>query len=160
MRHYWLFKTEPGCFSLEDLEKAPGQVTSWDGVRNYQARNFMRTMRKGDLGLFYHSGNNPEIAGVVEIVCEAYPDHTALDPKNEHFDPRSTPENPRWEMVDVRLIRRFTPALPRTLLRGEPELADMELMKKGSRLSVQPVDADAFAHILALADREQARVSA
>ncbi len=160
MRHYWLFKTEPGCFSLEDLENAPGQVTSWDGVRNYQARNLMRLMRKGDLGLFYHSGSRPEVAGVVEIVREAYPDHTALDPENEHFDPRATPEDPRWEMVDVRLIRRFAPTLPRTLLRGEPELAAMELMKKGSRLSVQSVDADAFAHILALADREQHRVSA
>lgn len=160
MRHYWLFKTEPGCFSLNDLERAPQQTTSWDGVRNYQARNFMRAMRKGDLGLFYHSGNKPEVAGIVEIVREAYPDHTAWDPENEHFDPRSTSENPRWDMVDVRLTRRFIPPLPLSLLRGESELAGMELMKKGSRLSVQPVETEAFVFILALADREECRVSA
>lgn len=148
---YWLFKTEPGCFSLQDLQNAPNQTTSWDGVRNYQARNFMRAMKKGDRGFFYHSGENPELAGIVEIVKEAYPDHTAWDPENEHFDPKSTPENPRWEMVDVRLLQVFSPPLPRSVLREEPELAGMELMKKGSRLSVQPVDASSFEHIISLA---------
>lgn len=148
---YWLFKTEPGCFSWEDLESAPNQTTSWDGVRNYQARNFMRAMKKGDRGFFYHSGDNPEIAGVVEIVREAYADHTAWDPENEHFDAKSTPENPRWDMVDVRLVQTFTPPLSRNLLREEPELFGMELLKKGSRLSVQPVEVAAFAHIMGLA---------
>ena len=101
--NYWLFKSEPGCYSWQDLETAPGQVTSWDGVRNYQARNFMKAMKKGDLGFFYHSGAAPSIVGVVEVVREAYPDHTAQDPENDHFDPRATPEKPIWEMVDVRL---------------------------------------------------------
>lgn len=147
---YWLFKSEPGCFSLEDLQNAPNQTTSWDGVRNYQARNFMRAMKKGDRGFFYHSGDPTEIAGLVEVVREAYPDHTAWDPENEHFDPKSLQEKPRWDMVDVRLIQVFTPPLPRSLLREEPELAGMELMKKGSRLSVQPVESTAFAHIMSL----------
>lgn len=149
---YWLFKSEPDCFSLSDLEAAPEQRSSWDGVRNYQARNFMRSMKLGELGLFYHSGKDPEVAGIVEIVREAYPDHTAWDPASDHPDPASTPENPRWEMVDVRLVRRFAPPVPRSLLRQEPELAGMELMKKGSRLSVQPVDTAAFARIVRLAD--------
>lgn len=89
--NYWLFKSEPGCYSWQDLEAAPGQTTSWDGVRNYQARNFMKAMKKGDLGFFYHSGADPSIVGVVEVVREAYPDHTAQDPENNHFDPRATP---------------------------------------------------------------------
>ena len=103
MRH-WLFKSEPDCYSFTDLENAPNQTTSWDGVRNYQARNFMRDdMKRGDLGFFYHSGKNPEIAGIVEIVREGHPDLTAQDPEAGHFDPKATPENPRWYMVDVKL---------------------------------------------------------
>ncbi len=148
--HYWLFKSEPGCYCLDDLAKAPEQTTSWDGVRNYQARNFMKAMHTGDRGFFYHSGKKPEIAGVVEIVREAYPDHTAWNPQDEHFDPASTPDRPIWEMVDVRLVCRFDPPLSRALLREEPELAGMELMKRGSRLSVQPVEEAAFRHILSM----------
>ena len=129
MRH-WLFKSEPDCYSFTDLENAPGQTTSWDGVRNYQARNFMRDdMKKGDLGFFYHSGKNPEIAGIVEIVREGHPDITAQDPEAGHFDPKATPGDPRWYMVDVKLVRRFEPPVPRSLLRFVPELAGMELMK-------------------------------
>lgn len=150
--HYWLFKSEPHCYSIEDLAAAPEQTTSWDGVRNYQARNFMRSMRKGDLGFFYHSGKNPEIAGLVEVVREAYPDSTALDPDNEHFDPRATPSDTRWDMVDVRLVRQFV--IPRELLRLEPRLAGMELMKKGSRLSVQPVEEAAFHIIMDMASEK------
>ena len=106
MRH-WLFKSEPDCYSFTDLENAPGQTTSWDGVRNYQARNFMRDdMKKGDLGFFYHSGKNPEIAGIVEIVREGHPDLTAQDPEAGHFDPKATPGDPRWYMVDVKLDRK------------------------------------------------------
>lgn len=148
---YWLFKSEPDCFSWDDLKKAPGGVTAWDGVRNYQARNFMRAMRCGDPGLFYHSGDAPEIMGVVRIVREAYPDHTAFDSRSNHHDPSSTPDNPRWYMVDVRLEKEIAPPLARKILRLEPELADMELMKKGSRLSVQPVEQAAFEHILRMA---------
>ena len=151
--NYWLFKSEPDCYSLEDLATAPEQTTSWDGVRNYQARNFMRdSMKKGELGFFYHSGKHPELAGVVEIVVEGHPDTTAQDPEAGHFDPAASPENPRWYMVDVRLVRRFDPPIPRSLLRFRPALAGMELLKTGSRLSVQPVSAEAFQDILALAD--------
>ena len=151
---YWIFKSEPDCFSLDDLANSPNQTTAWDGVRNYQARNFMRDdMRAGDLGFFYHSGKTPEIAGLVEVVREGYPDHTAQDPDANHFDPAATPENPRWYMVDVKLVRRFEPPVPRSLLRFVPELAGMELMKTGSRLSVQPVEAEAYAAIVRLADQ-------
>ena len=121
---YWIFKTEPGCFSLADLEASPDRITAWDGVRNYQARNFMRDdMRRGDLGLFYHSGKTPEVAGGVEIVQEGYPDHTAQDAFAQHFDPAATPDHPRWYMVDVRLVRSFVPPVPRALLRRPPDLA-------------------------------------
>lgn len=154
---YWIFKTEPGCFSLADLAAAPGQTTAWDGVRNYQARNFMRdTMRKGDLGLFYHSGKNPEVAGVVEIVKEGYPDHTAQDAFAQHFDPAATPDNPRWYMVDVRLVRAFEPPVSRARLRRRSELLDMELLRQGSRLSVLPCEERHFRSILALAERPAA----
>ena len=145
--HYWLFKTEPGCFSWEDLAASPEQTTSWDGVRNYQARNFMKAMKTGDQGFFYHSGDAPAIVGIVEVCREAYPDHTALDPENQHFDPRATPEKPVWEMVDVRLVRALPRPLPRKELLQWPELAGMELLKRGSRLSVQPVSAEHFAFI-------------
>ena len=152
--NYWLFKSEPGCYSWQDLEAAPGQTTSWDGVRNYQARNFMKAMKKGDLGFFYHSGADPSIMGVVEVVREAYPDHTAQDPENNHFDPRATPEKPIWEMVDVRLHKAL-PALSRKELSAHAALAGMELMRRGSRLSVQPVSAEAFEYIMHLANEKK-----
>lgn len=151
---YWLLKSERDCFSIDDLAQSPGKTSCWDGVRNYQARNFMRQMRVGEQAFFYHSGVAPEIAGLVEIVREAYPDHTAFDPQNEHFDSASSPEKPRWDMVDVRLVKHFEPALPRAVLACEPELAGMELLRRGSRLSVQPVEEPAFRHILALARQE------
>ncbi len=147
---YWLFKSEPHCFSWQNLQDAANQTTSWDGVRNYQARNFMRSMKLGDKGFFYHSGKEPEITGIVEVVREAYPDHTSWDKENDHFDPRSTEEKPLWSMVDVRFVQSFEPPLSRKMLRLEPELAHMELMKKGSRLSVQPVSPIAFEHIVNL----------
>lgn len=144
---YWLFKTEPSCYSWDDLLAASEQTTSWDGVRNYQARNFMKAMKLGDQGFFYHSGAAPAIVGIVEIRREAYPDHTAWDPENRHFDPRSTPEKPVWEMVDVRLARALPRPLPRRDMLEWPELAGMELLRRGSRLSVQPVSAVHFAAI-------------
>ena len=150
--NHWLFKTEPGCFSWADLEAAPACTTSWDGVRNYQARNLMCAMKMGDLGFFYHSGQNPSIVGLVEICREAYPDHTAQDPENQHFDPKASPERPIWQMVDVRLVRALPRPLSRKELAGFPELAGMELLRRGSRLSVQPVEAAAFAFICTLAD--------
>ncbi len=147
---YWLFKSEKECFSWQDLSNSTNQTSSWDGVRNYQARNFMRSMKIGDKGFFYHSGKKPEIAGVVEIVREAYPDHTAFDPNNDHFDARSTPEHPVWDMVDVKLVQEFTQPILRTELKEEPELSHMELMKKGSRLSVQKVSEQEFMHIMSM----------
>ncbi|WP_022656962.1 EVE domain-containing protein [uncultured Desulfovibrio sp.] len=152
--NHWLFKTEPGCFSWQDLENAPNRTTHWDGVRNYQARNFMRAMRVGDLGFFYHSGQQPAIVGIVEVVRAAYPDATALDPEDQHFDPKATPEKPIWEMVDVRLCRALPQPLSRKNLAAWPELAGMELMKRGSRLSVQPVEAGDFTFICGLAGIE------
>ena len=153
MPGYWLMKTEPGCFSIDDLADSPGQTSMWDGVRNYQARNFMRDeMRPGDLVLFYHSGGKPGIAGIAEVTGGAYPDPTQWDPKSEHFDPASPADAPRWYLVDVRLKRRFNEILPLPFLRTRPELEGMELLRKGSRLSVQPVRAEEFAAVLALAE--------
>ncbi len=153
---YWLFKSDTDCYSINDLQSAPNQTTSWDGVRNYQARNFMRDeMKIGDLGFFYHSGKLPEIAGIVKVVKESYPDHTAQDPENDHYDPSATPENPRWYMVDVQLVRVFHPTIPRNLLRLQLELSGMELLKAGSRLSIQPVSQEHFNIIIRLADEIQ-----
>ncbi len=150
---FWLFKSERECFSWQDLLHAPQQTTSWDGVRNYQARNFMRSMKVGDQGFFYHSGKKPEITGIVEITREAYADHTAWEEGNDHFDPRSTPDHPLWFMVDVTVKKSFSTPIARVDLREEPELAHMELMKKGSRLSVQEVSPEAFAHIVAMTQK-------
>ena len=156
MPNYWLLKSEPSCFSINDLAAAPDQTTFWDGVRNYQARNLMREMRVGDLALYYHSQTDPSVVGLAEIVREAYPDHTALDPKSDHFDPKSSPDKPIWEMVDIRLLRKFRQPLPLPVLRTIPDLAGMELLRKGSRLSVQPVAEDQFATILRLAEEFEA----
>lgn len=140
-RRYWLLKSEPDCFSYDDLLSAPRQTTYWSGVRNYQARNFMRDdMKKGDGVLFYHSSADPAgIVGTAEIVRAGYPDFTAWDPADEHFDPKSSESNPIWYMVDVRGGERFEQFLDLPGLRHVRELEHMELLRKGSRLSVQPV---------------------
>lgn len=154
MSRHWLMKTEPGCFSIDDLAAAPNRTTMWDGVRNYQARNFMRDdMRPGDPVLFYHSVTNPGIVGLAEVVSPAYPDPTQWDPDNRHFDPASPADAPRWYVVDVRLVKKFAAGLPLPILRQQPELQEMELLRKGSRLSVQPVRPEEFAAVLALAKR-------
>lgn len=150
MPRHWLLKTEPGCFSIDDLAAAPGQTTCWDGVRNYQARKYLREMAVGDLALFYHSVKNPAAVGVAEIVREASPDVSAQDPQDRHFDPRATPEDPVWVMVDVRLRARFAAPVPLAAMRREPGLAGMELLRRGSRLSVMPVSAEEFALVCAL----------
>ena len=139
--NYWLMKTEPDCFGLEHLKAKPKRTEHWDGVRNYQARNFMRDgMQKGDLAFFYHSScAQPGIAGIVKIARAAYPDHTAWDPKNEHFDPKSSPANPVWVMVDVKLEREFKHLLPLTAIKANPALKGMPLVQRGTRLSVLPV---------------------
>jgi len=150
--HYWLLKSEPNAFSIEDLAQAPGQTTSWDGVRNYQARNYMRQMKKGDQILFYHSNADPPaIAGIAEVVRQAYPDHTAFDKKDKHFDPKSNLAKPTWDMVDIKLLRKFPHALSLDMLRKERDLKRMELLRRGSRLSVQPVRPQEWRIILALA---------
>lgn len=148
---YWLIKTEPGCFSIDNLMAAAHQTTHWDGVRNYQARNFMRDkMEIGDLVLFYHSVTNPSVVGVAKVVRESYPDHTAWDPEDKHFDPRSTPDKPLWFMVDIQFVEKFTRPLSLTTLRGIKGLEQMELLRKGSRLSVMPVTEEQFKIILRL----------
>ena len=146
---YWLMKTEPDVFSIDDLAAAPNQSTYWDGVRNYQARNFMRDlMRLGDRVLVYHSNANPScVVGTATIAKTSYPDHTAWDPNDPHFDPKSDPANPRWFMVDIRFESKFSTPLSLEMLRGVPKLAQMELLRKGTRLSVQPVSKQEFAII-------------
>ncbi|MFZ4985594.1 MAG: EVE domain-containing protein [Blastocatellia bacterium] len=153
---YWLMKSEPEVFSIEDLAKAPGATTCWDGVRNYQARNFMRSMEPGDLVFFYHSNSSPScIVGVAEVVSRSYPDHTALDPLDSHFDPKSTPDNPIWEMVDLRFVRRFAQPITLDDLRSVDGLEKMELLRRGSRLSVQPVTPVEWKTILRMAERNE-----
>ena len=143
---YWLLKTEPDCFSIDDLASQKQQTTYWDGVRNYQARNFMRDeMSVGDRVLFYHSSCDPPgIAGICEIVRAAYPDHTAFDLSNPHFDPRSKRDDPAWMMVDIRLKSKFAQLIPLDQLRTIRGLEKMELLRRGSRLSVQPVTKKEF----------------
>ncbi|HND51333.1 MAG TPA: EVE domain-containing protein, partial [Pirellulaceae bacterium] len=138
---YWLVKTEPESFSIEDLAKAPQQTTCWEGVRNYQARNFMRDgMKLGDRVLFYHSNADPPaVMGVATVVREAYPDSFAWDKKSKYYDEKSTPENPVWLMVDLKLESVFPRPVSLDELRGVAALKEMELLRKGSRLSVQPV---------------------
>ena len=150
---FWLLKTEPESFSIQDLAQAPKQTTCWDGVRNYQARNFLRDeMAVGDRILFYHSSTDvPGVVGTATVVRAAYPDATAWDPNDSHYDPGSTPDEPRWFMVDIRLERIFKEPLPLEKLRGIAALKDMELLRKGSRLSVQPVRKAEFEAIIKLA---------
>jgi predicted RNA-binding protein with PUA-like domain len=139
--NYWLMKTEPDCFGIDHLKARPKRTEHWDGVRNYQARNFLRDgMQKGDLAFFYHSScAEPGVAGIVKIARAAYPDHTAWDPDNEHFDPKSSPANPIWYMVDVKLEREFKHLLPLTAIKANPALKDMRLVQRGNRLSILPV---------------------
>ncbi len=138
---YWLFKSEPDCFSFAHLMAAPDSTTGWDGVRNFQARNSLRdSVKRGDLVLFYHSSADPPaIAGVAEVVEEGHPDPTAFDPKADHYDPKSNRANPTWYQVSIRAVRPIDPPLGLPQLRTVPALAKMELLRKGSRLSIQPV---------------------
>ena len=153
MPKYWLIKSEPSCFSIDDLKKATQQTTHWDGVRNYQARNFMRDqMQIGDLVFFYHSNCTPPgIIGVAEVVSESYPDFTAFDPNSEHPDVSSTPDNPRWFMVDVRFKEKFPTLIPLDLLKQQPELKDMFVFRKGNRLSITPITSEEWKVIKNLA---------
>lgn len=150
-RRYWLMKSEPSAFSIDDLAQSPTQTTCWDGVRNYQARNFMRSMTLGDQVLFYHSNADPPaVVGVAEVVKTAYADSTQFDKKNKHYDPDSDPSSPRWDMVDIKLVQKFPDPITLDQLRKEATLKGMVLLRKGSRLSVQPVTAGEWEHILSL----------
>jgi len=152
-QNYWLFKTEPASFSLEDLKSRPGATEHWDGVRNYQARNFLRDQIKvGDQVLFYHSRiAEPAIVGIAEVVKAGYPDFTAFDPQSRYFDPRSNPEKPTWFMVDVRFVRKLPRPVTLSELRGIPALSGMALLNR-SRLSIQPVRAEEWSEILKLGE--------
>jgi len=148
---YWLMKSEPDVFGIDDLAKAPKKTTAWWGVRNYQARNFMRDdMQLGDEAFFYHSScPQPGIAGIMRVSRRAYPDETQFEPKGEYFDPASTRDSPRWLNVDVTLVRK-TRLLPIQALRSHPQLQSMRLLQRGNRLSITPVQPDEWAFILAL----------
>jgi predicted RNA-binding protein with PUA-like domain len=150
---YWLFKSEPSAYSFADLWAAPERTTGWDGVRNYQARNYLRDqVNVGDGVLFYHSSADPPcVAGIAEVVVGAHPDPTAFDPKDEHYDPKSDPADPTWFQVSIRAQRAIEPPLGLPLLNSVSALAGMELLKKGSRLSIQPVTASQWKTIMSLA---------
>ncbi len=150
-RQYWLMKSEPDVYSIDDL-KADGK-THWDGVRNYQARNFMRDdMKKGDRVLYYHSNANPPgVVGVAEIVKEGYPDHTARDPDSHYYDEKATEDDPRWFMVDIKFVKKLPRMVSLQEIKDEKPLEDMVLVNR-SRLSVQPVEEAEFQHILEMAE--------
>lgn len=140
---YWLMKSEPTSFSFNDLVRSSHSTNHWDGVRNYQARNYMRQMRVGEKVFFYHSNcNPPAIVGIAEVTRGTYPDPTQFDRKDAHYDPNAAREKPIWEMVDLRAVRAFRSPVSLDVLRKSPGLKKMELLRKGSRLSVQPVGSD------------------
>ena len=148
----WLMKSEPDVFSIDTLKAGPRRTTGWDGVRNYQARNMMRDqMRKGDQVFFYHSNCEvPGIVGIAEVVREGYPDPTAFDAEDPHYDARSDPDAPRWFQVDVRFVRKLKRVIPLAELREDAALAGFALVRRGNRLSVMPVSDAHWAHILSL----------
>lgn len=146
---YWLMKTEPEMYSIDDLKK--DKKGCWDGVRNYQARNFIMEMKKGDLVLFYHSNTKIiGVAGIAKVVKESYPDHTAYDKKDEHFDSKSKKENPTWYMVDVGFVKKFKEIVTLDEIKKNKKLKDMRIVQKGSRLSVTPVTEKDFETVVKL----------
>ena len=154
MTKYWLFKSEEEVFSIDDLSKEPGKRTHWDGIRNYQARNFIRDdMKKGDKVIFYHSNSDPNaVVGVCEIVKEAYPDFTAFDKKSKYYDPKSKKDNPAWMMVDIKLVKMFGEPVTLQDIKANPKLSEMRLVQRGNRLSVFPVEKKEFNEILKMAE--------
>jgi predicted RNA-binding protein with PUA-like domain len=152
--NHWLLKSEPTAFSIDDLASAPKRTAAWDGVRNYQARNMLRdSMKKGDLAFFYHSSCDvPGVAGTLSVVKEGYPDKTAFDPKDAHYDADSKPSDPRWYVVDVKLLRKFEHIITLDSLRRHAggALSEMILLRRGSRLSVMPVTKKEWDFILGL----------
>jgi len=152
---YWLMKSEPEVFSIDDLAKSKNQTTFWDGVRNYQARNFMRDeMKIGDKVIFYHSNIEPPAAvGICEVVKEAYPDFTAFDPKSKYYDPKSKKENPTWFMVDIKLVKKFDRPVSLEEIKRNPKLKNMKLVQKGNRLSVMPITKEEFNEIVLMGNK-------
>ncbi|MGB1091046.1 MAG: EVE domain-containing protein [Oceanobacter sp.] len=148
--NYWLFKSEPDAFSIDDLAARPNQTEHWDGVRNYQARNFMRDdMEVGDRIFFYHSScKEVGIAGLAEVAREAYPDHTQFDPNSKYHDPKASEDNLRWFMVDVRFVEKFDRVLTLKAIKDMPDITELGLVKKGSRLSIMPVTKAEFELLL------------
>lgn len=149
---YWLMKSEPDVFGIDDLAKRPRKTEHWDGIRNYQVRNMLRDeMQKGDEAFLYHSScKEPGIVGIIRIVKAAYPDHTAFDPESKYYDPKSDPENPRWLMVDVQLVRKFTRVISLQELKMHQILSDMLILRRGNRLSVTPISKKHWDYILKL----------
>ncbi|MGB0330939.1 MAG: EVE domain-containing protein [Planctomycetota bacterium] len=158
---YWLMKSEPDVYSYAHLEAAPQQTTLWDGVRNYQARNMMRDeMKVGDLILYYHSNTKPPgVAGVARVVKEGYPDPTQFDPKDSHFDPKSQEDNPRWFVVDIQAMAALKSYVSLDDIKANGKLADMAVVQRGQRLSVQPVAAAHFREVLRMGGLKGADLS-
>lgn len=152
---YWLMKSEPSTFSIDTLMACKNQTSSWEGVRNYQARNFMRDeMQIGDRAFFYHSSCDiPGIAGIVEVVKSSYPDFTSFNPESPYYDPRSTKEAPRWFMVDVHFLKKFDEIIPLSLLKNQAKLKNMQLLKPGNRLSILPVSKTEWECIVTLSKK-------
>ncbi len=154
-RRYWLFKSEPTAYSFSDLLKEPNRTAEWDGVRNYQARNFMRDdMQPGDGVLFYHSSANPmAVVGAARIVRRGYPDSTAWDPSSDHPDPKSTPASPIWYMVDIQADKQFKRPVTLEEIKANPRLKDMLLVRRGMRLSIQPVTKEEWDEIVTMGEQ-------
>ena len=154
--NYWLMKSEPDTFGIDHLAKKPKQTAGWDGVRNFQARNYLREMAVGDLVFFYHSSTEiPGIVGIAKVVREAYPDSTAFDKKNDHYDADSDPEKPRWYQVDVQLVKKFARVISLEELRAHAsgKLKDMVVLKRGNRLSITPVTKSEWTFVESLAGK-------
>ena len=151
-RKYWLLKTEPSVFSFDDLLRSPGKTTGWDGIRNYQARNYLRDeMKQGDGVLIYHSSTDPTaVVGTAEVVREGHPDPTQFERGNDHYDPESRREDPRWFQVEVRAVEKLPHAVTLERIKQTPQLKQMGLLRKGNRLSVQPVSEAEFRAIVKL----------
>src|SRR3990167_10309016 len=152
--HYWLFKSEPTTFSIDDLNRRPKQTEPWNGVRNYQVRNMLRdNIKPGDLAFFYHSSCQPPgIVGIMEIVTAAYADLSALDPQSAYCDQQSTADHPRWLMVDVKLVRKFSQLIPLNEIKKQPKLKNMLILRKGNRLSITPVTKEEWDTIIKIHD--------
>jgi predicted RNA-binding protein with PUA-like domain len=154
--NYWLMKSEPDTFGIDHLAKKPKQTAGWDGVRNFRARNYLREMQVGDLVFFYHSSTEiPGVVGIAKVVREAYPDSTAFDKKNDHYDADSDPDKPRWYQVDVQLVRKFDRVISLDELRSHAsgKLKDMVVLKRGNRLSITPVTKAEWTFVESLASK-------